>query len=282
MKRYFSTSWWLKWFRDWNFLKKQNVLGFFQPKTLTILHPICKTTGFPVSLPTRVGLCDVPVEFAIRLCDWRGTIKEWQDALLHLSNLWPVLCRRHALLELCVRFAGMYYIVLYFINRMPNILTFIVEQNSNKWTPPKQKAHISYPVQVLGKSCKPVAVMAVCLLLRQKSYALQKYLCVLTIVAGVVVFLYNPKKAGNADGVTIGTGELWILASLTLGKIISLNIFYLIQFQTDVSPHARSTWNATSNRPSRIWCSIWIWFHLSSSPPKASGVGPFSVSFNGV
>ena len=39
--------------------------------------------------------------------------------------------------------------------------------------------------------------MAVCLLLRQKSYAFQKYLCVLTIVAGVVVFLYNPKKAGS-------------------------------------------------------------------------------------
>ena len=162
---------------------------------------------------------------------------------------------------------------------MPNILTFIVKQKSNKWTPPKQKAHISYPVQVLGKSCKPVAVMAVCLLLRQKSYALQKYLCVLTIVAGVVVFLYNPKKAGNADGVTIGTGELWILASLTLGKIIKLYYILFNQFQTAVSPHARSTWNATSNRPSRIWCSIWIWFRLSSSPPKASGVGPFSVGF---
>merc|ERR1712176_1201394 len=78
-------------------------------------------------------------------------------------------------------------------------------------------AHISYPVQVLGKSCKPVAVMAVCLLLRQKSYKLQKYLCVLTIVAGVVVFLYNPKKSSN-EPISIGTGELWILASLTLGK----------------------------------------------------------------
>lgn len=72
--------------------------------------------------------------------------------------------------------------------------------------------------------------MAVCLLLRQKSYALQKYLCVLTIVAGVVVFLYNPKKAGNTDGVTIGTGELWILASLTLGNTYLNFICFFINF----------------------------------------------------
>jgi len=97
-------------------------------------------------------------------------------------------------------------------------------------------AHISYPVQVLGKSCKPVAVMAVCLLLRQKSYALQKYLCVLTIVAGVVVFLYNPKKAGNTDGVTIGTGELWILASLTLdGCVASCQEYMKRNFQSPKS-----------------------------------------------
>jgi len=96
-------------------------------------------------------------------------------------------------------------------------------------------AHISYPVQVLGKSCKPVAVMAVCLLLRQKSYSLQKYLCVLTIVAGVVVFLYNPKKAGS-EGVSIGIGELWILASLTLdGCVASCQEYMKRNFQSPKS-----------------------------------------------
>merc|ERR1711990_532625 len=78
--------------------------------------------------------------------------------------------------------------------------------------------------------------MAVCLLLRQKSYALQKYMCVLTIVAGVVVFLYNPKKAGNADGITIGTGELWILASLTLdGCVASCQEYMKRNFQSPKS-----------------------------------------------
>merc|ERR1712003_146689 len=57
--------------------------------------------------------------------------------------------------------------------------------------------HVNYPTQVLGKSCKPVAVMLVCLLLRQRSYPLRKYFCVSAIVAGVVLFVFNPNKAGS-------------------------------------------------------------------------------------
>lgn len=95
--------------------------------------------------------------------------------------------------------------------------------------------HINYPTQVLGKSCKPVAVMIVCLLLRQKSYHLQKYLCVLTIVAGVILFVYNPKKAGD-DGFSIGQGELWILASLTLdGCVASCQEYMKKHFQSPKS-----------------------------------------------
>lgn len=63
--------------------------------------------------------------------------------------------------------------------------------------------------------------MTLCLLLRQKSYAARKYVCVLTIVAGVVMFLYNPNKAGSNDGFTLGHGEMWILASLVLDGVVA-------------------------------------------------------------
>ena len=73
--------------------------------------------------------------------------------------------------------------------------------------------------KVLGKSCKPVAVMVMCLLLRQKSYNLSKYFCVFLIVAGVMMFLYNPKKSTGSG--EIGTGELWILASLAMDGCVA-------------------------------------------------------------
>ena len=61
--------------------------------------------------------------------------------------------------------------------------------------------------------------MIMCLLLRQKSYKFSKYFCVFLIVAGVVTFLYNPKKsAGSGE---LGSGELWILASLAMDGCVA-------------------------------------------------------------
>lgn len=82
-------------------------------------------------------------------------------------------------------------------------------------------AHISYPIQVLGKSCKPVAVMLLCLVLGQKSYKMEKYLSVATIVAGVITFVYNPNKNTSDSGFSLGIGEMWILASLTLDGVVA-------------------------------------------------------------
>ncbi|KAK3740315.1 hypothetical protein QZH41_000880 [Actinostola sp. cb2023] len=50
---------------------------------------------------------------------------------------------------------------------------------------------VSYPTQVLGKSCKPIPVMILGVLLARKSYPLTKYLCVFLIVAGVALFMYK-------------------------------------------------------------------------------------------
>ena len=49
----------------------------------------------------------------------------------------------------------------------------------------------------------------------------------LTIVAGVVLFVYKPDKAGSSDGFTLGSGELWILASLALDGCVASSQEYM-------------------------------------------------------
>jgi UDP-galactose transporter B1 len=60
--------------------------------------------------------------------------------------------------------------------------------------------YVSFPTQVLGKSCKMVPVMAGGLLLGGKSYTTFEYLQVILITGGVVVFNFGGKsKGGGAD-----------------------------------------------------------------------------------
>ena len=61
--------------------------------------------------------------------------------------------------------------------------------------------YVSYPTQVLGKSCKMVPVMAGGIVLGGKTYSTIEYLQVLMITMGVVVFNFGGKKkaGGSAD-----------------------------------------------------------------------------------
>lgn len=54
--------------------------------------------------------------------------------------------------------------------------------------------HVSYPTQVIAKSCKPIPVMIIGVLYARKRYPLLKYLFVFLIVFGVGIFMYNPNK----------------------------------------------------------------------------------------
>ncbi|CAH3195928.1 unnamed protein product [Porites evermanni] len=76
---------------------------------------------------------------------------------------------------------------------------------------------VNYPTQVLGKSCKPIPVMILGVLLAKKKYPLIKYMCVLLIVCGVALFMYkeNKKKVSNTSDGWIGFGEILLLVSLT-------------------------------------------------------------------
>ncbi|CAF0909293.1 unnamed protein product [Adineta ricciae] len=76
---------------------------------------------------------------------------------------------------------------------------------------------VSYPMQVLGKSIKPVPVMLLGVLVARKRYPLVKYLYVLLIVLGVVLFMYKKptetRKTTETGGL-IGIGEFLLIVSL--------------------------------------------------------------------
>lgn len=74
--------------------------------------------------------------------------------------------------------------------------------------------HVNYPTQVIGKSCKPIPVMILGVLIGRKSYSLLKYLFVLMIVVGVGIFMYKDNVSGgkSMDASIIGTGELLLVS----------------------------------------------------------------------
>eukprot|EP00903_Cladosiphon_okamuranus_P017442 g16066.t1 len=59
--------------------------------------------------------------------------------------------------------------------------------------------YVIYPVQVLGKSCKPIPVMVMGAFLGKK-YPLKKYVNVALIVAGVALFMQSGHGAGKPGG----------------------------------------------------------------------------------
>jgi UDP-galactose transporter B1 len=54
--------------------------------------------------------------------------------------------------------------------------------------------YLTYPSQVVGKACKPIPVLLLTALVRRKRYSLTKYGCVILLVTGVAIFLYNPTE----------------------------------------------------------------------------------------
>lgn len=73
--------------------------------------------------------------------------------------------------------------------------------------------HVNYPTQVIGKSCKPIPVMILGVLIGRKSYALSKYLFVLMIVLGVGIFMYKDKASAGGNASMLGAGEMLLVGS---------------------------------------------------------------------
>ncbi|XP_014681326.1 PREDICTED: LOW QUALITY PROTEIN: solute carrier family 35 member B1-like [Priapulus caudatus] len=79
--------------------------------------------------------------------------------------------------------------------------------------------HVNYPTQVLGKSCKPIPVMLLGVLIGGKRYNLQKYVFVTMIVIGVALFMYKDGKVSSSSDLVVGAGEALLVVSLTLDGV---------------------------------------------------------------
>lgn len=74
---------------------------------------------------------------------------------------------------------------------------------------------VAYPTQVVAKAAKPIPVMLLGVLIGRKSYSLQKYLFILIIVLGVVLFMYKEGKI-NPNSENAGLGEILLCLSLSM------------------------------------------------------------------
>ena len=74
---------------------------------------------------------------------------------------------------------------------------------------------VAYPTQVVAKAAKPIPVMVLGVLLGRKSYSAQKYLFILLIVVGVVLFMYKEGKV-NKNSENAGLGEILLFLSLSM------------------------------------------------------------------
>ena len=76
--------------------------------------------------------------------------------------------------------------------------------------------YVSYPAQVLGKSCKLIPVMLMQVLRYNKKYSLREYIAVLTITLGIVIFQFLSPKTKSTGVETSLFGLMLLFTSLTL------------------------------------------------------------------
>lgn len=74
---------------------------------------------------------------------------------------------------------------------------------------------VAYPTQVVAKAAKPIPVMILGVLIGRKSYSMQKYLFILLIVLGVVLFMYKEGQV-NKNSESSGLGEILLILSLSM------------------------------------------------------------------
>lgn len=87
--------------------------------------------------------------------------------------------------------------------------------------------HVNYPTQVVGKSCKPIPIMILGVLLGKKRHTLRKYLFVSLIVAGVALFMYKKDisiqtffQASNRSSMSTDNSLLGYLSKMGLGELL--------------------------------------------------------------
>lgn len=97
----------------------------------------------------------------------------------------------------------------YAVSALTYVLAMVSSNMALRWVP--------YPTQVVGKSAKPIPVMILGVLIGRKSYSWIRYGCVVTIVLGVILFMYKEGKANPAlANEKTGLGEILLILSLSM------------------------------------------------------------------
>ncbi|KYQ91048.1 Galactose transporter [Tieghemostelium lacteum] len=82
--------------------------------------------------------------------------------------------------------------------------------------------YISYPSQVLAKSCKPVPVLIMGVLFFKRKYNLLKYFIVVIVCIGIAIFMYPRRSKSNItnEGYDHITGYILLFSSLMMDGIM--------------------------------------------------------------
>jgi len=99
----------------------------------------------------------------------------------------------------------------YAASSMTYLLAMVCSNMALQW--------VNYPTQVVGKSCKPIPVMILGVLIGKRSYPWRKYFFIVIISLGVALFIYKDSKPTSTDDATYGMGELLLCLSLTMDGI---------------------------------------------------------------
>jgi len=108
---------------------------------------------------------------------------------------------------------------------------------------------VDYPTQVLAKSCKPIPVMFMGLVVFDKRYSLSKYICVLMVTAGICLFMLSHHQTGST-GTTTTFGLSLLLASLALDGLTGPFQDDLFTRYSPTSPHMMYY--------SNLWASVFM------------------------
>jgi len=79
--------------------------------------------------------------------------------------------------------------------------------------------YVNYPTMVLAKSCKPIPVLLMGLLVLRKQQSWSKYICVVFVTAGISIFMLNEKKSSKDTTETSTYGIVLLLASLAMDGV---------------------------------------------------------------
>lgn len=72
-----------------------------------------------------------------------------------------------------------------------------ISNTLSSWAQYEALKYISFPSQVLSKSCKIIPVMLVGILINKKNYPLREYIDAILITVGVLSFTFSDKLSGN-------------------------------------------------------------------------------------